>query len=224
MVSGMEYLHREIAIPGKEKGEIPGKEIFSNFEYLRNVSEPEERREAVERFYEALVDFYGDKIVPLSDVWGKISAQGNLIRRESLEKVLHAVLEDEDIDITPYNEGAANVADDSDYGLRVAMTEGHGGSSGVISVMGFSQDSLDVDHVERPSSDRREPERYGHIRTASGVLQSRDVRYIIFRIPAQFFPEEHFTEDEEDRFEEGRQPHVSRVILLEESGGGALPH
>src|SRR3989344_7091198 len=119
------------------------------------------------------------------------------------------------------NDIYANAAIASDEGLKLSLTEGRRGAE-LNCVYVFDPEGLDVDTVKPSESDPRDPKRYSITRAVSGTLSSKQIKYLIIRVPTGLFPEDELAPQEIERIENGEPtPHVARLIELPPSASTA---
>ena len=165
-----------------------------------------------------------------------------LVRREDPRSALHAVLQHESIELsykkdlgleektdTPYFnatrwQGASDVS-----GLRNPFIEGFSQAEGVVTVLGFEQGpQIEVVHPEYVA-EKLQDSNIAHEKdvAVSGTLRHEDLLFMVTRMPTKFVPVEELSDDELDRYDEGRLPYIFRGVRLNKKEGGApmeAPH
>lgn len=189
---------------GKEKGQEKSPEVFT--------------KEVVEQIVREVMDeFPKHGWVPVLDVNDLYrSQQGELIvRRESPQRLMDAVLNDHDLNLS-----FENVPSDQKYlnsaiwstmrpeTMRWAMQEGMNMTGGlsVVEVIDPTVSDIQVESIENaiptivmPSGETIDRSTY---RATSGTVRPEDLRFIVVATVAQRFPIDQMTQDEKDRFDE----------------------
>lgn len=156
-----------------------------------------------------------------------------LVRRENVETVMHALLDGVDISIEPkglYPNVAWFDKTHGSEGLKNAFLEGRAQLNGVVAVVGFEPgDALFVvDQKDIPDEpgvflgangedlDRRS------VASAHGVVPQDGIRFVIFRFPYQYFPENEMTDEEVlggEKNPNGKLQYIFRGILFPKGSG-----
>lgn len=141
-------------------------------------------------------------------------------RSESFTRVMELLIDKKDIDIKNIQDDATLCRADGGAGFRVAMLEGFSGkdvNATTKVVMTFSGDHLTSrEPMPRDSSLwQTKPETAKVSLRGRGIISFDDVQMVSFRFPARLFPIDQLTEEEKDRFEEGRSGFVVRHFVSE---------
>ncbi len=141
-------------------------------------------------------------------------------RSESFTRVMELLIDKKDIDIKNIRDDATLCRADGGAGFRVAMLEGFSGkdvNATTKVVMTFSGDHLTSrEPMPRDSSLwQTKPETAKVSLRGRGSVSFDDVQMVSFRFPVKLFPVDQLTEEERDRFEEGRGSFVVRHFVSE---------
>lgn len=203
-------------------------ELTSLLALVETKLTPERRKEIIGKIYADFINLAENKGGRLStgtnDILRSIdSKESVIVRRENPQRVLSALKDAEVISIQ--NETAvsdkkyANAVlwkkSDGERGLNTAFLEGFGGKGGFVIVMG-TKPSLDIsiEPINASTSDSRSDR--GRICSAEGILHPEDLRFIIMRIPAQFFDEKEMTESELEALEDNENMQIFRTVIFSE--------
>lgn len=136
-------------------------------------------------------------------------------RSESFTRVMELLIDKKDIEIKNARDAATLCRADGGAGFRVAMLEGFSGkdvNATTKVVMTFSGDHL-TSHEPMPRDSslwQTKPETAKVSLRGRGNIAFEDVQMVSFRFPTKLFPADQLTEEERDRFEEGRGGFVVR--------------
>lgn len=139
-------------------------------------------------------------------------------RSESFTRVMELLIEKKDIEIQNSRDAATLCRADGGAGFRVAMLEGFSGkdvNATTKVVMTFAGDHLTSrEPMPRDSSLwQTKPETAKVSLRGRGTITFDDVQMVSFRFPVKLFPVDRLTEEERERFEEGRGGFVVRHYI-----------
>lgn len=162
--------------------------------------------------------FYLDIIQNLEDLGGKISTRinvindvvddkGVIVRREHPVKLFQLITGHEPLSIRPddglvYANAVEWKPSKGSVGLATAFTEGFGEYEGLVTVIGFKKNrDMNVVYPRGLASYQAGMDR-DLVRCVQGEMFLDDLRFVIFRIPADRFPIEEMTLVERDKYED----------------------
>lgn len=139
-------------------------------------------------------------------------------RSESFTRVMELIVDKKDIEIKNVRDAATLCRADGGAGFRVAMLEGFSGkdvNAATKVVITFSGDHLTSrEPMSRDSSLwQTKPDTAKVSLRGRGTISFGDVQMVSFRFPVKLFPADQLTEEEQDRFEEGRSGFVVRHFV-----------
>lgn len=139
-------------------------------------------------------------------------------RSESFTRVMELILDKQKLSVQNPADDANMCRAEGGAGFRVAMLEGFSGkdvNSATKVVMTFSGGHLiSREPMPRDSSLwQTKPETARVSVRGRGSVAFEDVRMVSFRFPTRLFPPEQLTEEEIDRYEEGRGDFVVRHFV-----------
>jgi len=152
----------------------------------------------------------------------KIFQQQDLFcRSESFEKIIDALVVNQDIDIANYGNEANMCIMASGQGFRIAMTEGFSGKevgAKVKVVIVFRKsDLLSIQSIEKDSAlwdAKRETAEVSL--QGKGKILSEDIKMVSFRFPIKYFPKNLLTEEEQDKLDDDKISFIVRHYIKKE--------
>lgn len=143
-----------------------------------------------------------------------------IVRREDPQKLFDALFLKSDLQIRPSTEhgiqpNAAMLGSDLS-GLRVALAGGFGkvGKGSVVVTAGFTpsenfnvKNIPDDEFINFQGKDRR------LAKMVDGKIPFEDIKFVLLRMPADFFPEDKMTDDELER----ESAHIQRMFVFEKT-------
>ncbi len=189
--------------------------------------DPQQRKEIVKMVFDALKDEFvslgASYEVDIDTLYRSLPDGSFIVRREDPERVIRAVAQHTDLSIgldpTLAHHGAyANSVEwsrrDGSRGLDTAFLEGVSHLGGIVTVVGSVPGAdLEVRSVtpERTPSARGTDRRL--VRSVSGRIHPEDIRFVVLRIPSQFFPEDELTDAEQEALDEAEEAAPRRPIF-----------
>ena len=149
----------------------------------------------------------GEHYEDVNGIYEKFRNDDLIIRRENLERLSNAILEQQDLEIKFHNNTKQEYPNCTqwdpyayDRAIRTAFLEGFERSNDGIAVcVGFRKgQDLKVNDLN-PKFKEVGNIRRDTIRSASGEVHPEDIRFVVMQLPVKFFPEEALTDKEHDR-------------------------
>ncbi len=145
-----------------------------------------------------------------------------ICRSESFTKVMELVLDKHELSIQNPDDDANMCRAEGGAGFRIAMLEGFSGKdvrAVTKVVLTFLGNHLSTNQpISRDSSLwQTKPETARVSTRGRGRIVFEDVQMVSFRFPTKLFPREHLTEEEVDRYEEGRGEFVVRHFIANQN-------
>ena len=167
--------------------------------------------EIMKRFQEKGLTMHEDITNDIyNQYWGQL-----IVRRESPEKLIDAILHDKDIEIgfDPAKFGdkylnCAVWAHGEDAGMRNAFLEGFSRMKGIVMIEAFKPNpDMKVEELSKaikflPGAKGTEVIDRTRCRAAEGRIHPEDMRFVILQVEVQHFPEDQLTEKELERLAE----------------------
>ncbi|MDD5043792.1 MAG: hypothetical protein PHD51_04010 [Patescibacteria group bacterium] len=195
-------MEKEKITSGEVKGELVSRNLRDIIDRLRKPVGEQEKKEIIANFFRAIENALEAKGIFIEEDIGEIykdifqHAGGLLVRREAIDRVVDLLFLGKGIKISGQEHGGGNSAVVSDEGIKIAMAEGQT-DPGIISLMFLSKNNL---QIEDCPADPLRPNRQ-FCRRTTGEISKDNLKYLIFRIPKQYFPQDEvLPEEEEDRF------------------------
>ncbi|HEY5383569.1 MAG TPA: hypothetical protein VIJ88_03385 [Candidatus Paceibacterota bacterium] len=176
----------------------------------RSKLSPETREHITTTTSQEVLTFFREEAVEydnLSHMYDVLKGQPLFVRRESPERILAALENNESLHIGfPEGERYSNAviwsAAQSTRGLENAYLEGYGEANGVVTVMGFKQEAVhDVVSLDDASQKFAGLDRT-YVRSIRGEVRPEDILFVSVRVPLFSFPEKDMTPEEQERYEE----------------------
>lgn len=187
---------------------------------LEETEDVEVIREKLGSLLESIAEDTGVEFTSdVNTLYQAMAKEGCLVRVEKLSRVLETVELGSPLDISDEKEAHfANAVIPMPEGIKIALSEGQ--APGPVRIMvgfgktiiGFKTDNISVSEVEFSESDIRDPEERKFLcRHVSGSLQSKDVGYVVIRIPSDLLAEKYLTKEEKKK----KMPFVFRGAKLQ---------
>ncbi|MFZ1626953.1 MAG: hypothetical protein WAT81_04080 [Candidatus Moraniibacteriota bacterium] len=189
---------------------------------FRQLGESEENADAVFEDLESDLVAAGFERADAYDVVEILHNPAAMCRSESFTRVMELLLDKQELSIPNHDDDANMCHADGGAGFRVAMLEGFSGKdvhAATKVVLTFIGQHL----AARPSINRdsslwqTKPETARVSVRGRGSVTVEDVQMVSFRFPTKLFPREHLTEEEIDRYEEGRGDFVIRHFVASQN-------
>jgi hypothetical protein len=152
-----------------------------------------------------------------------------IVRRENPERLLELIEDHKALELKTdplvsdlYANSVIGSKGDGANGLEVAFQEGKGDVAGLAMLAGYRPNHLKIQTVPNSQRPGQGIDR-SLVRCSIGTIYPEDVRFVITRVAAQFFPEEELTYPEQERIEyartpeEGKRVAIFRAFILPES-------
>ena len=205
-------MNREAAKQSESREILQVQEAFAQLKEktggIHEKSVNEAIAEQVASLYHLLKQVFAEKDVALQTfdtVWPSIRNRDYLLRRADPGSSIEGIFSKNAIELTAPHERFANAADATDEGLKIALTEGHGGSH-IVLLYVFSSEGLHIKNISPQKDEIQDRKRFLHIRSVTGTLPIGQIKDIVLRIPTKFFPTEELTTTEEERIEDSISP------------------
>jgi hypothetical protein len=143
-----------------------------------------------------------------------------IVRRENPERLLELIQGHKAIELKTdplVSELYANSVEwsksDGPNGLDVAFQEGKGDIAGLAMIAGYRPNHLKIQTVPNSQRPGQGIDR-SLVRCSTGTIYPEDVRFVITRVAAQFFPEDELTYPEHERIEYARTPEEGKRVAI----------
>lgn len=163
-----------------------------------------EKKELISDFWQKFEEYLESRHIFIIKEVGEIyknifqNPQKLLTRRESIQKVMGLLIANKQIEISGEKYRGGNAAVPTPEGIKIAMAEGQT-DPGIISLMFFDKKGLNI--RDCPAEELRLRSNRKFCKRATGAIKPEDLKYLIFRIPRQYFPEKKLLSEEgEDKF------------------------
>jgi hypothetical protein len=193
--------------------------VLGDLRFLKNreefIKSPKEyKRRAIEAFKDLqnfIISSGGQEVKDVNEIYKKYQKSNSellIVRREDPEKLM-ALLNNVNINLSfdpkvvgergnkyancaiwPYGKNAV-------AGIKNAFLEGRGMAGPIVSLMAVKQQSNNI-KIEKPENSLLEVGDITReaVRIASGIIEKKNLEFIIIRIQKEYFPEEQLNESE----------------------------
>jgi hypothetical protein len=165
--------------------------------------------------------FYED----VNDMYHSLEQKEMIIRKHALEDIFEKVTAGEPIHVgldssaqSSKNDYYANAAlwdprSGDNSGFYNAFMEGRASMNGVVGVMGFAKEAVEVHEVRADAKSVGNINRENVV-SVQGDIRKEDLQFLLIRIPSFVMPEKMITDEDEeamdDQVTKGQQPFVFR--------------
>lgn len=143
-----------------------------------------------------------------------------IVRRENPERLLELIdgrkaleLKTDPLVSDLYANSVEWSKSDGSNGLDVAFQEGKGDIAGLAMIAGYRPNHLKIQTVPNSQRPGQGIDR-SLVRCSTGTIYPEDVRFVITRVAAQFFPEDELTYPEHERIEYARTPEEGKRVAI----------